>query len=285
MKRIFGGIVAALALVVGSSIVVAPAHADTVTWSGELNVGEATWQRPQSNCMNIASVTEWYQTQSFSVDQDGSYTMEMIEMTGPTTPDGFFVLYEAPFDAATPLTNCLASNDDGGAGWAPLLTWSLTAGTVYTLVTTQCCDGTTADQVVAYTNQVSGPGIITMSQSGPTSTAVSATPVPGVAGEPIILGAAITNTGTGTGTGLPGTVEFFDDGTSLGVAPVDQTTGLASLSVALSEGAHEITAVYSGNAVASGSTSAPLALAVGAATVDPPPAQPTPPALIDTAAA
>ena len=93
----------------------------------------------------------------FSVDTGGSYTITMTAATGPS-PDGFFALYETRFDPANPQTNCKTTNDDIGSGFSPSIVFTLQAGRTYVLVTTQCCDGTTAGEEIGYTNEITGPG-------------------------------------------------------------------------------------------------------------------------------
>ena len=76
---------------------------------------------------------------------------------------------------------------------------------------------------------------------------------------PALLGSPVTFTATvAAAAGTPGgTVEFFDGATSLGTATL--AAGSASLTTsALAAGIHTITAVYSGGAGFSGSTSSPL---------------------------
>ncbi|WP_165384263.1 Ig-like domain-containing protein [Leucobacter triazinivorans] len=179
MRQFFGGLVAVLALVLGSLVIASPARADTVTWDGELSAGAATWLRP--SCLSAGTGEEWWQKQAFRVDADGMYELEMISSApveaGGSSPDGFFLLYEAPFDPAAPTVNCIADNDDGASALNPRLVQALTAGTDYVLVTTQCCDGITPAQAMTYTNQITGPGAVTLTQqilAAPTESTIPA---------------------------------------------------------------------------------------------------------------
>jgi hypothetical protein len=71
---------------------------------------------------------------------------------------------------------------------------------------------------------------------------------------PSTSGQAVTFTATVTPSGATGSVEFFDGASSLGTSPL--VSGSASLSTsALTPGSHPITAVFSGDASYSGSTS------------------------------
>ena len=97
-------------------------------------------------CLGATGNVEWWQAQAFRVDEPGSYTLDMTEsgrVGASSGGDGYFLLYEAPFDYADPQTNCLAVNDDTH-GLRPSITAELSANVDYVLVTTQCCDGTSA---------------------------------------------------------------------------------------------------------------------------------------------
>ncbi|HEX4321243.1 MAG TPA: Ig-like domain-containing protein, partial [Acidobacteriaceae bacterium] len=95
-----------------------------------------------------------------------------------------------------------------------------------------------------------------------TTTSIAASPSPANLGASITLTAAIM---PATGSGIPtGLVTFSDGSTSLGAATVDGT-GTASFSTStLAAGAHSITAVYSGDADYTASTSTALALTINA---------------------
>ncbi len=156
--------------------------ATTVSWSGTLASPDPTWDRVNTNCVGPSSRIEWYDTQPFYVDATGLYTIDTTAMTGPN-PDNLFALYQNSFDPTQPSTNCVRADDDsGGMFLAPRIAGvTLTAGVQYILVTTQCCDGTTAGQEVNYTNQITGVGNITLGQialPGP-SVPVGSAPRPG----------------------------------------------------------------------------------------------------------
>src|SRR6185369_15824418 len=87
-----------------------------------------------------------------------------------------------------------------------------------------------------------------------TSTAVTSSPNPSVVGQSVAITATVTVNPPGAGTPA-GSVEFFDGATSLGTAPVSAGSAVLNTS-ALAAGGHSLTAVYSGNASFSGSTSA-----------------------------
>jgi hypothetical protein len=50
--------------------------------------------------------------------------------------DNFLVLYQGPFNAASPMTNAIAANDDFGFIGQSRIVQALTAGTTYRVVTT-----------------------------------------------------------------------------------------------------------------------------------------------------
>src|SRR5205823_8851337 len=94
-----------------------------------------------------------------------------------------------------------------------------------------------------------------------TSTSLTSSPNPSVAGQAVTFTA-----GVASGGGVPaGSVEFFDGTASLGM--VSLNGGSAALTTsALGAGSHQITAVYGGNVNFLGSTSAALSQTVAAPT-------------------
>jgi hypothetical protein len=87
-----------------------------------------------------------------------------------------------------------------------------------------------------------------------TATSLTSAPNPTLFGQSTTLTASVTVTPPGAGS-PSGTVQFFDGATSLGTSPL--VSGSAALATsALAVGAHSLTAVYSGDASFSGSTSA-----------------------------
>jgi hypothetical protein len=90
--------------------------------------------------------------------------------------------------------------------------------------------------------------------TGTTTTSVLSSNSPSVYDEPVTFNAVVSTT-TGTPTG---TVSFYDGGTLLGTASVDES-GIASFTTStLAAGDHTITAVYSGDGNFAGSTSGSL---------------------------
>jgi hypothetical protein len=92
----------------------------------------------------------------------------------------------------------------------------------------------------------------------PSTTALTASPSPGIAGRAVTLMAVVMESGSdtaqpGTGSALPGNVTFFDGSTSLGTIGVTPSAtnvaqGTAQLTTsALGIGTHSLTAKYSGD--------------------------------------
>jgi hypothetical protein len=132
-------------------------------------------------------------------------------------------------------------------GSATLSTSALTAGS-HTLTASYSGD--------TYYNASSSS--LTQTVKAQTSTALSSSSTTPTAGQ------AVTFTASVTPAGATGTVQFLDGPTVLGTSPVNG--GSATLSVStLSVGAHSITAVYSGDANDTGSTSTAVSVTVGKA--------------------
>ena len=95
------------------------------------------------------------------------------------------------------------------------------------------------------------------------TTTLAATPNPATPGAVILLTATVGSTGASSGV-----VTFYDGSTMLGTAPSLLMNGQATLMVSTFTNAnttHQITAVYSGDALNATSTSAPFAVIIGGA--------------------
>lgn len=66
--------------------------------------------------------------------------------------DSYLALYQGSFNAATPLSNLLQANNNGGLGSLSLITWALQANTDYLLVFTSFMPNT----FDAYAGQIAG---------------------------------------------------------------------------------------------------------------------------------
>jgi hypothetical protein len=114
-----------------------------------------------------------------------------------------------------------------------------------------------ADGCAVYANFADGrqgtsdSWIARISDPRPTSTSLNSAPNPGACAQPVTFTARVDPS---TATGV---VSFFDGGTPIGSAPLEN--GVATLTIAtLSAGEHSITAVYSGDGCRAANSSAPL---------------------------
>ena len=138
--------------------------AATVTYPGTLP-SSPTFNRP-SGCANLSGVgtAVSFHQQAFTVDTAGSYTMTVLN-TSPDI-DTVMVLYQGSFSAASPLTNCIAYNDDtAGLGALSRITQTLATGTTFVLVTTTFDNG----EVGSFNNEITGPGGISLVGAGPSA--------------------------------------------------------------------------------------------------------------------
>jgi len=106
---------------------------------------DQVYQRPHS------SGDYPYVAISFTVTEDGSYTMETPSGT-TTLSDPYLYLYKDSFDPENP-GDYIASDDDGGDGLMPKLTRDLSAGSTYILVFTTF----NASDTGAFDTTITGP--------------------------------------------------------------------------------------------------------------------------------
>jgi hypothetical protein len=150
-------------------------------------------------------------------------------------------------------------SSNGGSSWSPIATGVSNSGSLAwtppsTPTHTALVRVTARD---AYDNATTDESNVVFTILGTTTTSVMSAVNPSVVGESVTLTATVSPAASGG-------VEFFDGVTSLGTQPV--TAGSAALvTSALALGSHSITAVYSGDADYSGSTSAAHSHAVNAA--------------------
>ncbi|GAB4572615.1 MAG: hypothetical protein Kow0077_12520 [Anaerolineae bacterium] len=145
-----------IVLVVLILVLALPVMAATVSKSGTLTAN--TFQSPEDPFFSYMGpctsglkpdTNYTYDTIPFSVDASGTYTMSVTAAAF----DSFLVLYRAPFNPASPLTNCLLLNDDTN-GLLAEISGTLTGGTDYVLVVTSFVPGASG----SYTVEFSGPG-------------------------------------------------------------------------------------------------------------------------------
>lgn len=112
-------------------------HGGFVTYDSSLSTNDPTFNRPLEGTppagLSPVGTAVRFDLQPFSVTSDGTYIMN----TEASAVDTFLVLYGSGFNAASPLSNALAADDDS-AGFAFLsqITFTLAANTQYFLVTT-----------------------------------------------------------------------------------------------------------------------------------------------------
>lgn len=115
------------------------AQADTFTITGSLTASDSTFNRPLTlSTLSGVGTAVHYDTFSFLGASGGAYDFKMVT-TGPAPAfDTFLLLYAGTFNPSSPLTNLVALNDDfpGIGTSASGFTYTLTAGAVYTVVST-----------------------------------------------------------------------------------------------------------------------------------------------------
>lgn len=115
--------------------VVSLAPAWTFTYS-DTTATEPFWFRPAEDLSSVPIIgLSRYSAQSFVAPTTATYYLSSVA-TNPLAWDNFIVLYQASFNAGTPLSNAIAANDNFGGAGQSRITASLTAGTTYHLVTT-----------------------------------------------------------------------------------------------------------------------------------------------------
>jgi hypothetical protein len=137
---------AALALAVAASPAAAQSYSATT-------VGGPTFNRPVAcNALSGVGTAVRYHVQPVWAASAGVRTFTSAA-TAPVNWDNFLILYSAAWNPATPLTGCLALNDDGPAGIGQSqFTFNMIANTQYFLVTT----GFANSDAGAFTNTVTG---------------------------------------------------------------------------------------------------------------------------------
>jgi uncharacterized repeat protein (TIGR01451 family) len=146
---------------------------------------------PAYACMDLGEPANPYQAQSFRVDAPGSYTMTNLTNEFSLN-DSFFALYTPSFLPSEPDEHCIASDDDGTGSRRAQIVHPLVAGPNYVLVTWSLESAIASnDEGKSFTNQISGPGNITVVDGAPFIT-LTDTPTP-----------TVTRTATNTATVTP----------------------------------------------------------------------------------
>lgn len=263
--------------------VASPAPVQRCGWAGDL--GEL-YDRPSWNPDGTAVVFE---------DRGRLFLQEVPDLAGSCTLPAFTFFANAvhpdwapaPFELATTTTLTSSKNPAQHsdtitftASVAPTGTWDATgtvtfksgSSTIGTCTIAETANGACqlTTQLAAGTHQVTahygGDAEFEPSVSNPlsqtvvakpaTTTQLATSPNPSTTTQVVTLTATVSENAPGAPTG---TVQFKDGGADLG-SPVPLSNGQASMTTAqaFTAGTHVLTAVYSGDAAFSGSTSAPV---------------------------
>ncbi|HZW78868.1 MAG TPA: FG-GAP-like repeat-containing protein, partial [Candidatus Deferrimicrobiaceae bacterium] len=212
----------------------------------------------------VLSETEnqWTTTATLSSSQNPSAFNQSVTFTATVTPNGGAALTGSVTftDGATTLATVPLSN-----GSASYTTSTLSMGT----------HSITISYGGASIDSASSSLLSQIVQKASTTTALTNSSQSGS----LILNATVSQASSGTPTG---TVAFMDGTTSLGSSSLNGNGGATLSTSALTAGAHNITAIYSGDSDFSASTSSPMAVsadfAISASAASPasvPPGQPS----------
>ena len=150
-----------LLIVTTLSLAGASAFGGTLTFNGN-TTGLSPFNRPTEpgDALSDIGTAVPYFAQQFTVGLSGNYNL-VLQAANPGAYDSFLHLYAGSFNAAAPLNNFLAANDDapGGSAFGSALTGvSLMAGGTYVFVT----DGFANSDFGAFTASITGPGTVSV---------------------------------------------------------------------------------------------------------------------------
>jgi hypothetical protein len=223
-----------------TSALSAGTHSISATYNGDAN-NLPSISAPLNQVVNQAATSTALQS-----SQNPSAVGQAVTFTATVTgsnPTGTVMFKDGASTLATVPLN--------GSGQATFTTSALTAGT-HVITATYNGDANNAPSTSAPLNQVVNQGA--------TTTSLQSSQNPSAFGQPVTFTATVTPTG---GTGTPtGTVTFKDGATVIGTGTLNAAAQATITTSSLSVGSHSITAVYGGNAIFAGSTSAPLIQAV-----------------------
>ncbi|HUD41704.1 MAG TPA: Ig-like domain-containing protein [Dokdonella sp.] len=177
------------------------------------------------------------------------YRASVTAASGTTVPGGQVTFY----DGATPIITIDLEPDGQGTMGA-----GLSAGS-HALTVRYAGDAAHAASVSAVLDQ--------LIERPATTTSVGSDRNPAIAGQAVTFTASVGTTVFNSPTPT-GSVTFFDGTTALGTAALDAASRAQLTTSALAAGSHAISARYDGDAANAGSTSAPLAQLVEAATIE-----------------
>jgi hypothetical protein len=225
----------------------AGSHTISVVYNGDPNFnksGPATLT--QKVVADASAVMVQSSANPSALNQAVTFTATIKGIGATTLPTGTVVF----MDGTTSLGTGTVQNVGGVA--QATVTATLTTIGAHTITAAYSGDGTFGGSSGTLTQTVN---------KGTTKTMLTASPNPSTPGQQVTFTATVS---VASGSGTPtGTVTFIDGGTTIGTGTVSGGKATFTTS-ALSSGSHSITAVYSGDASFSGSTSAPLVEQVGA---------------------
>ena len=102
----------------------------TAMYGGTVSAASQSYNHPTAAGTALSGQAVPFQAMAFRVSADDTYTLTNSSntFTAPGAGDGFFALYQTSFNPASPLTNLVAANDNGGGhsacGRRSLRNWS-----------------------------------------------------------------------------------------------------------------------------------------------------------------
>lgn len=122
-----------VAMAIAATLALGVAQADTFTLTGTLSLTDATFNRPLTlTSLSGVGTAVHYDVFTFSGVEPGLYSF----LSTSTGFDNYTLLYAGTFNAATPLVNLVAVNDDLGGTSTSGFSYTLAGNVSYTFVTT-----------------------------------------------------------------------------------------------------------------------------------------------------
>jgi hypothetical protein len=132
--------------------------------AGALDADDSTYNRVLTGCSGLSGVGTAVSYDTVTITNlslgTASITAETSDVGAPgvcASIDTFLTTYTPSFNPASPLTNCLAADDDSGPGLCSRLTFTVPRGGTATLVVTSFSNGATFPYQVNFTG-TTGPG-------------------------------------------------------------------------------------------------------------------------------
>jgi parallel beta-helix repeat protein len=199
---------------------------------------------------------------SVAINETSEFSLNVIALpttatTVTSTPDpsvfGQSVTFTATVAAVTPGTGTPTGTVSFFDGATPLGAGTLTSPGVWSISTVALAVGAHPNITADYSGDANflpsdSPDFLQTVDRASTTTTVTSAPNPSLVGQSVTFTATVMAAAPGAGTPT-GTVDFFDDGTSLGAGTLTSPGVWTFSTAALAVGAHpDITADYSGDA-------------------------------------